>query len=65
LALEESFLAPPVPSKFFRAAAFLCGSAWVVVGVLEVDLDAGIKFFFPISWLKGYSGLTVMANVDR
>jgi hypothetical protein len=61
LALEESLLAPPAPLKFFRAAAcaFLGGSAWVVVSVLEEDPDGGIKFSYPMSWLKDGFGKTV------
>jgi hypothetical protein len=44
MALEEPLLALPAPFKVFRAAAFLGGLAWVVVGVLEEDPDGKIKF---------------------
>jgi hypothetical protein len=44
MALEEPLLALPPPFKVFRAAAFLGGLAWVVVGVLEEDPDGTINF---------------------
>jgi hypothetical protein len=65
LALEEPLLARPPSFKVFRAVAFLGGSAWVVVGVLEENPDGSIKFSCPIFWLKDGSGETVSANVNK
>ena len=65
LALEEPFLAPPAPLKYFRAAAFLGGSARVVVGVLEKDPAGSIKFSCPMSLLKDGSGEAVSANAKK
>jgi hypothetical protein len=53
------------PFKVFRAAAFLGGSAWLVVDVFEEDPDGSIKFSCPVSWLRDGSGETVSVNVDK
>jgi hypothetical protein len=65
LVLEEPLLAPPAPFKVFRAVAFLGGSAWVVVDVLEEDSDGSTKFSYPMYWLKDGSSETVSAIVDK